>query len=33
LGLLLMSRFMDEVQFKSDEASGRNECCLIKKIS
>jgi serine/threonine-protein kinase RsbW len=33
LGLLLMSRFMDEVQFKSDEVSGRNECCLIKKIS
>ena len=33
LGLLLMSRFMDEVQFKADEASGRNECCLIKKIS
>lgn len=33
LGLLLMSRFMDEVQFKADEVSGRNECCLIKKIS
>ena len=33
LGLLLMSRFMDEVQFKADEASGLNECCLIKKIS
>jgi serine/threonine-protein kinase RsbW len=33
LGLLLMSRFMDEVQFKADAASGRNECCLIKKIS
>ena len=32
LGLLLMSRFMDEVKFKEDEASGRNECCLIKKI-
>ncbi|HEX4845711.1 MAG TPA: ATP-binding protein [Geothrix sp.] len=32
LGLLLMSRFMDEVQFKADEASGRNECCLIKKL-
>jgi serine/threonine-protein kinase RsbW len=31
LGLLLMSRFMDEVRFR--EASGRNECCLIKKIS
>jgi serine/threonine-protein kinase RsbW len=33
LGLLLMSRFMDEVQFRADEVSGRNECCLIKKIS
>jgi serine/threonine-protein kinase RsbW len=33
LGLLLMSRFMDEVRFKADEGSGRNECCLIKKIS
>ena len=32
LGLLLMSRFMDEVRFEADEASGRNECCLIKKI-
>mgnify|MGYP006954411743 CR=1 FL=1 len=32
LGLLLMSRFMDEVRFKADEASGRNECCLIKKL-
>ncbi len=31
LGLLLMTRFMDEVRF--GEASGRNECCLIKKIS
>ena len=31
LGLLLMSRFMDEVRFR--ETSGRNECCLIKKIS
>ena len=31
LGLLLMSRFMDEVRFR--EAAGRNECCLIKKIS
>ena len=30
LGLLLMSRFMDEVRFL--EAPGRNECCLIKKI-
>jgi len=33
LGLLLMSRFMDEVQFRADAATGRNECCLIKKIS
>jgi serine/threonine-protein kinase RsbW len=33
LGLLLMSRFMDEVRFKEDENSGMNECCLIKKIS
>lgn len=31
LGLLLMTRFMDEVRF--GETSGRNECCLIKKIS
>ncbi len=31
LGLLLMSRFMDEVKFR--EEAGRNECCLIKKIS
>ena len=31
LGLLLMSRFMDEVRYR--ETSGRNECCLIKKIS
>lgn len=33
LGLLLMSRFMDEVRFGEDNQSGRNECCLIKKIS
>ena len=33
LGLLLMSRFMDEVRFGQDSGSGRNECCLIKKIS
>ncbi len=33
LGLLLMSRFMDEVRFGEDGGSGRNECCLIKKIS
>jgi serine/threonine-protein kinase RsbW len=32
LGLLLMSRFMDEVSFREDGGSGRNECCLIKKI-
>ena len=32
LGLLLMSRFMDEVRFQEDGGSGRNECCLIKKI-
>jgi serine/threonine-protein kinase RsbW len=31
LGLLLMSRFMDEVRFRED--SGRNECLLVKKIS
>ena len=33
LGLLLMSRFMDEVRFRADQDSGLNECCLIKKIS
>ena len=33
LGLLLMSRFMDEVRFREDGDSGRNECCLIKNIS
>lgn len=31
LGLLLMSRFMDEVDFREDE--GRCECLLVKKIS
>jgi len=31
LGLLLMSRFMDEVHFA--EKSGRNECCMIKRVS
>jgi serine/threonine-protein kinase RsbW len=31
LGLLLMSRFMDEVHFA--EQSGRNECCMIKRVS
>ncbi len=32
LGLLLMSRFMDEVRFGEDRGSGLNECCLIKKL-
>ncbi len=31
LGLLLMSRFMDEVDFREDH--GRCECLLVKKIS
>jgi serine/threonine-protein kinase RsbW len=31
LGLLLMSRFMDEVHFT--EAKGRSECCMIKRVS
>lgn len=31
LGLLLMSRFMDEVHF--NEGQGRNECCMIKRVS
>lgn len=30
LGLLLMSRFMDEVHFL--EGPGRNECCMIKRV-
>jgi serine/threonine-protein kinase RsbW len=30
LGLLLMSRFMDEVHFFED--GGRNECCMIKRV-
>ena len=30
LGLLLMSRFMDEVHFSV--AAGRNECCMIKRV-
>ncbi|MBK8794584.1 MAG: ATP-binding protein [Holophaga sp.] len=30
LGLLLMSRFMDEVHFL--EGSERNECCMIKRV-
>ncbi len=31
LGLLLMSRFMDEVRFSEDK--GRSECCMIKNIA
>lgn len=31
LGLLLMSRFMDEVHFK--ESLDRSECCMIKRVS
>jgi serine/threonine-protein kinase RsbW len=31
LGLLLMSRFMDEVHFS--ERAGRAECCMIKHVS
>ena len=30
LGLLLMSRFMDEVRF--GESHGRSECCMIKHL-
>jgi serine/threonine-protein kinase RsbW len=30
LGLLLMSRFMDEVHFV--ENGGRSECCMIKRV-
>ena len=30
LGLLLMSRFMDEVHFGVE--NGRNECCMIKRV-
>jgi serine/threonine-protein kinase RsbW len=30
LGLLLMSRFMDEVHFL--EGKERNECCMIKRV-
>jgi serine/threonine-protein kinase RsbW len=29
LGLLLMSRFMDEIHFK--DVDGRSECCMIKR--
>ena len=31
LGLLLMSRFMDEIHFR--ETDGRSECCMIKRVS
>ena len=31
LGLLLMSRFMDEVRFSEEQ--GRSECCMIKNIA
>lgn len=30
LGLLLMSRFMDEVHFL--ESADRNECCMVKRV-
>jgi serine/threonine-protein kinase RsbW len=30
LGLLLMSRFMDEIHFHDD--GGRSECCMIKRV-
>ena len=30
LGLLLMSRFMDEIHFL--EVNGRSECCMTKKV-
>lgn len=30
LGMLLMSRFMDEVHFK--DAQDRSECCMIKRV-
>ncbi len=30
LGLLLMSRFMDEIHFQ--DVGGRSECCMIKRI-
>jgi len=30
LGLLLMSRFMDEIHFNDD--GGRSECCMIKRV-
>jgi len=31
LGLLLMSRFMDEIHFQ--DVGGRSECCMIKHVS
>ncbi|BDU76149.1 ATP-binding protein [Mesoterricola sediminis] len=31
LGLLLMSRFMDEIHFQN--LDGRSECCMIKRVS
>jgi serine/threonine-protein kinase RsbW len=31
LGLLLMSRFMDEIHFR--EVEGRSECCMIKRVT
>jgi serine/threonine-protein kinase RsbW len=31
LGLLLMSRFMDEVRFS--ESGDKNECCMIKRLA
>jgi serine/threonine-protein kinase RsbW len=31
LGLLLMSRFMDEVHFL--ETAEKNECCMVKRVS
>ena len=30
LGLLLMSRFMDEIHFQ--EIGGRSECCMVKRV-
>ena len=30
LGLLLMSRFMDEIRFRN--VGGRSECCMIKRV-
>jgi serine/threonine-protein kinase RsbW len=31
LGLLLMSRFMDEIHFL--EADGKSECCMVKRLT